>query len=213
MKCVTKYSKQEILEACQAGGLKKEKMIMHVGEELGRCKAFHRSAFKSVRSKGKINQDAEDLIQDSILQVLISLTQNKYKGSSSIENFAMGILKNKLMNLNTKKIAKPLKDLPDRGEENLEHHKNDAEKQNVEETYILKERNKVLISFVERLGEDCKAVLSLWSKNYAHKEIEEILQIPESRSRKLTVSCKKKLKALIAEHPQYQDLLKYTSGE
>ena len=109
MKCPIKYDTPQILAASEKGGLLLDEVCNHIIEVLCSCSAFVGTVFRHVRSRGGNQEDGEDLLQDGLTQLMMSLVDKKYKGNSSIENYAFGICKNLWMteskNNNTEELG------------------------------------------------------------------------------------------------------------
>ncbi len=199
MKCPISYSKAEILEAVESKGATLQKMLNTVIKELCQCRAFDGTVKSFVRARGGNTEDAEDLIQESLSQLAISLMTKKYKGDSSIENYAFGICKFKWMNVMTK-----------RGIDTVGITDDDKEKvgtDDIEGSFISEETKSSLWSVVSKVSGHCPQYLKLWAQGFSHREIGEQMDVTEKRARKNTSECRKRLRDLISANPQYKNMI------
>lgn len=199
MKCPISYSKEEILAEIDAKGATLHKMLNTVLQELCTCKSFDNMVKSFVRARGGNTEDAEDLIQESLSQLAISLMTKKYKGDSSIENYAFGICKFKWMNVMTKRGISTVGITDD--------DKEKAGTDDIEGQFISEEMKASLWKVVSQVSGRCPDFLKLWASGFSHREIGEQLQVTEKRARKNTSECRKRLRDLIRQNPQYQVML------
>lgn len=201
MKCSISYSREEIIDATQQGGAILEKVINTVLQELCHCAAFINTVKSHVRARGGNTEDAEDLLQEGLSQLAISLLERKYKGNSSVENYAFGICKYKWMNvqqkrgIDTTEITESEKELED--ETSIEAH------------LVSEEAKGFLWQIVDKISGRCPEFLKLWALGYTHREIGEKLQVTEKRSRKNTSSCRQRLRDYIINHPEFSQHIQY----
>ncbi len=199
MKCPISYTKEQILATIQEGGATLGSMINTVIKELCTCTAFDRTVKSFVKRNGGNLEDAEDLIQESLSQLAISLVTKKYKGNSSIENYAYGICKFKWMNVMTKKGIATTGITDD-----------DKEKvgtQDIEGSFLNQELKTLLWKVVNQVSGHCPQYLKLWAMGYSHREIALEMDVTEKRSRKNTSECRQRLRNYLAQHPQKQNML------
>ena len=175
-------------------------MISSILQSLCHCKAFEQTVLKLVQTNGGSREDAEDLIQESLTQLAINLVERKYKGESSIENYAFGICRFKWMNVRSKKRLSVI--TLDTKEANVEM------KGNPEKGLIQEEQSALLWKIVRQLSGKCPEFLKLWALGYSHKEMSDSLNVSEKRSRKTLSKCRQKLRQLLQENNQLLELFK-----
>lgn len=202
MKCPITYNTAEILVASTQGGLVLEKVCNHIIEVLCSCPAFVGMVFRHVKSRGGNQEDGEDLLQDGLTQLLLSLVDRKFKGNSSIENYAFGICKNLWMNRSQKHETTKVVYLGD------DARKEEVAPENTEAAWLETEQNSILWSIIKKMKGNCPKFLEFWALGFSHKEVAEKMDISERRSLNATSECRKKLRNWIAEHPQLAELLK-----
>ncbi|MEM1122692.1 MAG: sigma-70 family RNA polymerase sigma factor [Bacteroidota bacterium] len=202
MKCPIKYSTAEILAASQRGGQPLETICNHVIEVLCNCNAFVGTVFRHVKSRGGNQEDGEDLLQDGLTQLLMSLVNKKFQGGSSIENYAFGICKNLWMNRSQKHETTKVVYL---GED---ARKEDAATENTETDWLQNEQDHILWSIIKKMTGKCPQFLEYWALGFSHKEVAEKMEISERRSLNATSECRKKLRNWIEAHPKFAELLR-----
>ena len=144
MKCPIKYDIPQILAASEKGGLLLDEVCNHIIEVLCSCSAFVGTVFRHVRSRGGNQEDGEDLLQDGLTQLMLSLVDKKYKGNSSIENYAFGICKNLWMNRSQKHENTRVVYL---GEDT---RKEEAAPENTEAAWLETEQNTILWNIIKK---------------------------------------------------------------
>lgn len=201
MKCPISYNRDEIRTAAESGGAILEKMINTVLRELCQCGAFVNTVKSFVRTRGGNTEDAEDLIQEGLSQLAISLLERKYQGQSSIENYAFGICKFKWMNIQQK-----------RGIDTTEitEQQNEVKSDlSLEDAVISDETKGILWEIVQKMTGRCPDFLKLWALGYSHREIGEKLDVTEKRARKNTSSCRQRLRDFLAAHPRLSEQVRH----
>ena len=199
MKCPIRYSKEEILKATQERGNQLNTVINGVLQDLCKCSAFISMVKSFVKQRGGNTEDAEDLIQESLSTLAINLVSRKYKGDSSIENYAFGICKFKYMNVMTKKGI----DTTTITDDDRERKGTD----DIEGSMLTEEANGILWKIVAQVSGHCPKYLKLWAMGYTHREIGEKMDVTEKRARKNTSECRSRLRKLISERPELNSII------
>ena len=202
MSCPIKYSTAEVIAASKKGGLELEKVINHVIEVLYQCRSFVGTVYRHVKKNRGNQQDGEDVLQEGLIQLAINLAKDKFKGGSSIENYAFGICRNKWLNEIYKKRREkeifPGKDIG----------KNKIAPENPEEDLLEEERIRILREIIKKLTGNCPRLLIYRLLKFSHKEISEEMGINVQTSRNETSKCLKKLRNFINDDPDLEKLLR-----
>jgi len=199
MKCPIRFTKEEILASTQAKGNQLNTVVNGVLQDLCKCSAFINMVKSFVRQRGGNTEDAEDLIQESLSTLAINLVSRKYKGDSSIENYAFGICKFKYMNVMTKKGI----DTTAITEDDQERKGTD----DIEGSLLTEEASGLLWKVVGQVSGHCPKYLKLWAMGYTHREIGEKMDVTEKRARKNTSECRSRLRKLISERPELNSVI------
>lgn len=188
MKCNILYTTEEIMEIQAQKGKPLELLIDHVVEKLFKCKAYTGTVYNFVLKKGGTKQDSMDVIQDSLIVLVKTLTRGTFKGKSSIENYTYGISKKLWLNKLKTYRHKHVVSIESEG-------KND---EMVEGTPLLDletlERKKILWENLNKLGQICIKALELMALSFSHHEIAEEMGWTVERSRKHRSKCLEKLR-------------------
>ncbi len=184
MKCPIPYSKEELVTIRRAPPARKQEVVDGVIKALCQCPVFINTVRKYVLAHHGSVEDAEDLVQESLAQLAISLLEGRYKGMSSIENYAFGICKFKWLNRLNKKGIKvveaevvPEAKLVDR------------------EYLLIREESRALLwKIIQNVPGRCPEYLKLWAWGYKPAEIAAKMDVSERRARKNTYMCRNKLR-------------------
>jgi len=196
MKNQGQYLDEEIIKAVKAGGSSREKVTaylyrQHIDEIITFIKA----------RKGS-EEEAKDVFQDALIQLLIAIEKDQFKGQSTLSTYLFAMSKN-LWYRRFRRLGV---------EKNYLNTLTDAERRVVEvtpETRMLsKNQEQIIEELLDNLAEKCKEVLTLWSMKYSMKEIAKRLGYKNEqvvRNRKNL--CMKALKQLVNEHPNLKQII------
>lgn len=185
-----------IINGIKQGGLHHDKAIGYLYTQ----KKFRTPIFSFIRSKGIHVNDAQSLWTDIVIQFGKLVIKGKYQHEGNI----IGYLKNmsRYMVLNHFRDNKKYNftDIEDISyslsmEEDLSIYNN--------------ELKGLIIGQLDLLGDTCKEILLLWSRDYSMAEIMKkvnVVSIEATRKRKHT--CLKKLLDNVSKDDKYQVLLK-----
>lgn len=153
---------------------------------------------KFVKSKGGNRVQAEDCFQDAVVSLINKVKRNEYKEDSSIDNYVFMVARNRWYNMATRVKSR---------ETELGTH--DASEDGLE--YLFEEEKmSVIHEVLEMLGEQCKKLLTLYA--YENKKMAEIKDILGLKSEEVVKStkyrCKKKMKKILKEHPEYKFIIR-----
>ena len=189
-----RYTKTEILERVREGGANLKDLIDKLVEELSQCDSFLRAVVSYVLKNGGNAQDAEDILQEGLAQLVINLSENKYKGNSSIENYACGICK---LMWNNRFRKESRFQYPD---PTYWIH-NDKETANPKIKEEFSKEQKMIWSIIGHMNKECKELFKLVYFEFSYKEIGIQLNIAEQTVKNKVSGCRKKLRAYLNQHP------------
>lgn len=191
------YTKEEITLRTRAGGSNLKELVDQVIENLSKCKVFLKTVVKYVLdNKGNV-QDAEDVLQEGLAQVAVSLYENKYQADSSIENYAFGVCKFKWNNRRRKNSRLQYPE----SEQWLNKHQKTTPGQ-VDQSL---ENEEMIWSIIGKMDEDCKKLLKLVYEGFNYKTIGERLSFAEQTVKNKISNCRRKLRKFLNDHPALKD--------
>ncbi len=167
---------------------------------LFRHDTYREGVLATIRSKGLNQAEAYELWTEVVIEFGSLVRRKKYQESGTMLAFLKNIARFKALNYLRDRRSKEKLGLEDYQLENLTIK---------EEDLGSLELAQIIDGMLGRLGETCKSVLSLWSRGYSMKEIQEQLKlISEAATRKRKHNCMKKLLSNVEESKEMQDLLK-----
>ncbi|MEM7373088.1 MAG: sigma-70 family RNA polymerase sigma factor [Bacteroidota bacterium] len=193
MKCPNiSVSQQELLPTLQLGGAAMKPVIDTVVRDLCQCHEFLRTVIQHVRKNGGSNQDAEDLLQEGLAQLVANLYENKYRGESSLENYAFGICKFKWANVLRKKSRHMQLVDSDR-----------LVKLNPADPSIPPSEDEEWIwTILGQMNEGCKDLFKLVYQGFTRKEIGGQLNLAEQTVKNKISSCRQQFSRLVKADPE-----------
>ena len=148
-----------------------------------------------LKSRYGNKEDAEDLLHDGLAVLILNVRSNKFRGESSLYSYLFSICKQMQSKIIRKNVAK----------ENWERYKLDepAASRSPEVRMIKSDMKKYVESMLNKLGDKCRKVLSMWSMSYSMSEIAAELayanaQVAMNKKNK----CMKELSALVQNEHQ-----------
>ena len=199
MKCPISYNSEQIVQTALKGGMPLEKMLDILITELSTCQPLFSMVKNHITRNGGNVEDAEDIFQESLIQLVGNLMNNKYRGNSNIENYTFGICKFKWLNYRRKKGLDTTEYIP------AEQDK--ASDEDVETDFIGGEGRSLLWKIVEQVSGHCPEYLKLWALGYKHKEIAAKLGVTLTRAERNTSKCRKRLLALLDKQPKLKQII------
>lgn len=180
------YKESDILDDIKSGGKMEDRAITYL------IKKNEEKIMKFVKGRKGTIEDAEDVFQEGIAQLVINIRTNKFKEGSSIATYLYAICKN----IWFKKFKKTTR--IGEIESSIEERK--SEKNNPEVKVINEEQKHLILSLFDHLKAKCKEVLYLWSLNYSMKEIADRLdyssdQVAMNKKNLCLVELRKRLKS------------------
>ncbi|MEM7101977.1 MAG: sigma-70 family RNA polymerase sigma factor [Bacteroidota bacterium] len=191
------YSDQEIIEAIREGGQQLETVMAFIYNE----STYRKDIFRYVLSRGGSQEDAEDVFQDGIRNLIICIRKGQYRGESSVKGYLFGVCKNlwfKQFNKQTRHSEY---------KSTLQVVETDGV--NPEILIVTKEREEIIDNLLGELGPACKKVLTLWRLSYSMKEIAaELGYKSDGVARKKKHQCFQGLLKIVHDNPDIINLLR-----
>lgn len=189
MQAIKNYSDSEIVAALKDNMLMDDAIKFIYSSYYGMLENY------VTNNKGS-EQDAGDVIQETLLTFIEVVQQNKYRGEASIKSFLYSITRNIWLS--------ELRKRTNADNRHLVYEKGkDGEEQAAVEQLIYREHYKAIQDFFLRLGEKCKQLLML--VYYDELSMKEILdKTPDYQNeqvlRNKKYKCMKQLEEMIAEN-------------
>ena len=184
------YKDQEIIESIKNGGRELERSM----EYIYNSEVFRDSVFRFVQSRNGNEQDAEDVFQDGIRNLIVCVREGKYRGDGTLSAYLYNICKN----LWYKQFHKQTK----HDDYNPSEFLHVADEETPEVLLAGKEMELKVSELLSQVGEKCKQVLEMWNLNFSMREIAESLGYKsEGVARKKKHQCFKSLLELIENNP------------
>ncbi|MEL6135767.1 MAG: sigma-70 family RNA polymerase sigma factor, partial [Bacteroidota bacterium] len=176
------------------GGQSAEQMLTYV------YRTYRNQILQRLQQYNASQAEAADVFQDGVIQVLMAVQQDKFRGESSLKTYLSVVCRN----LWFKQIRS--KDVADRYVQKVDSPEADFESPE----WLLLEEDQLtqLQSFLGKLKDKCKDVLNLWARHYSMKEIAEMLGYQNAQVvRNKKNQCLKEVKHKLAQEPLIQSWL------
>lgn len=153
-----------------------------------------------VRRNGGNNQDGEDVFQDAIIVLDRRVRQDGYQGLGSIRGYLQGIAK--------KLWLRKRQQWNDRTEE-LNAQIQEEEVEESPETHLIAEERVALIrTILEKIGDRCKEILSMYKLKYSMEEIAGAMGLATPAvAKNEAYRCRQKFRVFVKENPMYEEVL------
>ena len=188
------YSDKDLLAMIKEGGLRRDQAMAHLyRQHLGKITAF-------VRSRNGAEEEAKDVFQDAIINLMESILSGKFEGKSSLSTYLFAISKHLwYRRFSRSQRMEPL--------DPLQTEQQVAEPE-PEILLISQDQQIQLERLLGNLKDKCREVLLLWSMKYSMKEIAEKLGYQNDQVvRNKKNHCMKELKELVRKHPEVRKLV------
>lgn len=185
------FSDEEIIHALVDPEQSNEKVVAYF------VKKARKSVAYDVTNKQGTNNDAKEVLAQSLLILLENLKEGKFRGDSSLMTYLTRICHFVWLTMKRQgyRFDGP-GDIPD----------TPFKQQN---PFISLDLRGLVNNLLEMIPKGCKEVLSLWARGFKHKEIARKLRWSGAQiSRNKTSECLKKLKSLLEKNPQLHHELK-----
>ncbi len=152
-----------ILQQIAEGG----KSLEQVMQELYTDEQCRGQALSLLLRMGGREQDFEDIFQDGIAHLIMNIRKEKFKGESSIKTYLLSICKHLWMNKSRQQanrktllVSQPLA--------------SETSTDSPEDILLYQERRQTLQVLLNKIGDPCRRILSLWSLSYSMDEISQL---------------------------------------
>ncbi|NNF02556.1 MAG: sigma-70 family RNA polymerase sigma factor [Bacteroidia bacterium] len=174
------YTDGAIIKAIENGGSQLESVMLHFYKD----SAIRAKVYYFIKQNNGNIHDAEDIFQDGMKNLIISVRSKRYKATGSVEAYIFATCRN----LWYKKFKNKIREKPD---VEINYTVEDLDPLMVLEK---KEKLQVVDELMGKLGDKCRRVLELWNLDYSMKEIAEKLEYKsEGMARKKKHECLQKL--------------------
>jgi len=194
---IPSYADKDLLAMIRGTGPERLQALRYIYKDSGWTKLL----MNILKKDGIQEPDIKDAIQEGIVILDNHIRNFQFKGNSSIKNFFLGICKKRIYS-NNRSIKRYI----------FKENNNDLDSiENITpEVNMLKEEQKEIIrKLLLKIGEPCKTVLTLYKLSYSMKEIGKKIGKSEGMAKKMSFTCRKKMKKLIALNPSIQNYLKF----
>ena len=192
-----KFTDALIIEAIEKGGAALEEVMRYLYTE----HEYRAQIFAFILAREGNKEDAEDIFQDGIRNLIINVRSKSYTGKGSITGYLYGICKN----LWYKRFQKKQRQSFQQEQLNVE----EIDEQTPEVLLLTKDQENQLEELLAQLGDTCREVLELWKLSYSMKEIAEKTGYKnEAVARKKKRLCLQKLLRIMEQQPQWKIWLK-----
>ena len=180
------YTDFEIVEAIAKGGQQMEFAMRFIYQE----GSFQQAVFSFVENNKGNRQDAEDIFQDGIAHFVMNIRKGNFRGDSNVKTYLIAICKNLWFNrLRRSATLSAIKE---------EIQIAETTDNSPEKIFLFKERADFAKTMLEKLGDPCRKILSLWGLHYSMKEIVQQTNYKnEGVVRKKKHQCMQKLMAIV----------------
>ncbi|MEO1516795.1 MAG: sigma-70 family RNA polymerase sigma factor [Bacteroidota bacterium] len=167
-------------------------------------KYLYRFSFKTIKGyilkRNGSQQDADDVFQDGLISLYMMARQGKLAPDTKIEAYLFTVCRNRWHKNMGKAPAKVELD---------QVHQSVPEEDLQIQKILDKERQQMVSQWINRIGEDCRKVLTYYYfERLKMKEIMEKLQYSsEQVVKNKKYNCMKKLRAIILENPESKSLM------
>lgn len=152
-----------------------------------------------VRSNSGKEEDAEDFFQEVLVVFIDTVKKGKFRGDSSIKTFLYAIMRNLWLN--------ELKRRSNAQRRETTYYEQSETEEDARESVHESETLKQILTFFERLGENCKKILVMYYyQELSMKDIAAAMHYDsEQVARNTKYKCSKKLTTILDSNPALKD--------
>lgn len=149
-----------------------------------------------IRANSGTEQDAEDVFQETVVIFIDLVRKNKYRGEAGIKTFLVSIARNIWLNELKKKQRSGIR-------EQIFENNREQKEMDVSQYIADREIKQQFMTMIERLGEHCKKILTLfYYENLSMKEIVQHLPYEnEQVVRNKKYKCLQHLTGMVRDNP------------
>ncbi|MEM7659994.1 MAG: sigma-70 family RNA polymerase sigma factor [Bacteroidota bacterium] len=190
---------QQLVEEIKQGGSACERAMKHLYRQ------HLDSVVNFIVNRNGSREEAKDVFQDAVVNVLVAVQKGKFSGESSLGTYLFAISKN----LWYRRFKRSLK----QGEMPEDHQEKASEAPEPDTVLMGSEEQQLVQGLLDQLKAKCLEVLTFWAQKYAMKEIAERLGYQNDQVvRNKKNHCLKELRKLVAQHPEARALVKELVG-
>ena len=150
-----------------------------------------------VMHEGGSEQAGEDVFQETIILFDRNIREHRFKGGSALRTYFLGI--GKQYWFNRQRGIKPI---------SLEQSPEKPHHDTPENLYLTDERIQIIQEILEKIGEHCKKVLSLYKLSLSNEEIAQALGLSSPElAKKYAYRCREKFKSYVLERKEIMEHL------
>lgn len=188
---------QFLIQAILNGGTKRQQAIRTIYDD----NVLKGKVINFVKNHGGNKEDGQDIFHEGIIALDRNIREKKFREESSIQGYLFSICRFAWMNRARKQAKTTLVD------ENKVF--DGADEETPEMTFVNKERNELLESIMDNLGDRCRKILEMWKLSYSMSEIASEMGLANDvQARKAKYRCHNSLIKFLSEHPEINELLK-----
>lgn len=184
------FTDEQMISAIRDGGKSLEEVMSYIYYD----SPYRESIRRYILQQNGSREDAEDIFQDGVCQMILNVQRGKFRGKSSLRTYLTTICKNIWFTKFTRKAK--------HAEIVQSIQPNEKTAHSPDQILFQKQRSQSLEDILSRLGEKCKTILGLWALHYSMKEImRETGYKSEGMARKKKHQCMQRLTSMLKDQP------------
>jgi len=193
----TQFTDKDLVEMIRSGGFLRLEALKYIYKDSGWV-----STLTNILRKNSVQEsDIKDAVQEAMVVLDNHVRNIQFKEKGSLKNFFIGICKGRIYS-NNRSIKRHI------FKENQEDLDN-IELITPEVNMLQEEQKKIISEILNKMGEPCKTVLTLYQLSYSMQEIGKAIGKSEGMAKKMNFNCRNKMRALISQNPYYQRYLNH----
>ena len=205
------YTDEELIKYILLGNQEREKALKYLYQD----EYIRKTVFQYVQRTSGDDEHAREVLQEAIIALDMKIGMNKFNAESTLRTYIVGIAKNKWREQLRARSKTKLSDemetlLKDEGESMS------SELEKTEDLVYEQQRNSLIHSLIDKLGEHCKEILGLYMQGVRMTKIAEskgyLGANAEQQAKNAAHRCKEQLRKLIEGTPNVKTFLMYNHG-
>ena len=186
------YTDEQIIAALLGAVTERNQLFTYLYTQSG----WKEWLFRYVQQAGGDVQGAEDLFQETIILFDRNIREGRFKGASALQTYFLGI--GKQYWFNRQRGIKPI---------SMDEWPDIPSIETPETEVIKEERLEIIQDILEKIGEHCRKVLSLFKLSLSNEEIAVELGLKNAAmAKKYTYRCREKFRAYVLER---EDIVRF----
>lgn len=191
----SKWTNETLIAAIKRGGMAQNEAVKY----LYFARSYRNPVFKIVLDGGGSQQDALDVLQESMAQLVENLLEDRFLGLSSLPTYFFAIAENMWRSLRRKEMKYG----------DYEPTRYDRPVEGPEAMYLKEEFSQIVDAALAELGDKCRDLLSLDMLEYSMAEIAQQLGYNnQDVAKNLASRCRMRFRELLKTNPAWSSLLK-----